>query len=190
MSDLYRLSSGVPQGSILGPLLFLIFINDFPNASAYFSVRLFANDSSLTASGNDLDNLINEINNRLNDIFNWLCCSRLTLHLSKTKYVIFQPRQKVNYNLHSPLVLAGQILQESQSVKYLGVYIDSHLCWNDHIDYLCCKISKTLNIITRLKCYLMSNSLVSVYYSLIYPYLSNMAVFCGETIMMLLYQRS
>ena len=112
MSDLYRLSSGVPrlQGSILGPLLFLIFITDFPNASAYFSVRLFADDTSLTASGNDLDNLINEINNRLNDIFNWLCCRRLTLHLSKTKYVNFQPRQKVNYNLHSPLVLAGQIL--------------------------------------------------------------------------------
>ena len=107
------------------------------------------------------------LNNHLNDIFDWLGCNRLTLNLSKTKYLIFQPRQKVNYNLHSPLVLAGQILQQSQSVKYLGVYIDSNQCWNDHIDYLCCRISKNLNIITRLKCYLMSNSLVSVYYSLI-----------------------
>ena len=89
----------------------------------------------------------------------------------KTKYFISQPRQKVNYNLHSPLVLAGQFLRQSQSVKLFGVYIDSHLCCNDHIDYLCCKISKNLNIITKLKCYLMSNSLVSVYYSLIYPYL-------------------
>ena len=82
MSDLYRIFSGVPQGSILGPLLFLIFINDFPNASAYFSVRLFADDTSLTASGNDLDNLRNEINNHLNDIFDWLCCNRLTLNLT------------------------------------------------------------------------------------------------------------
>ena len=57
MSDLYKISSGVPQGSILGPLLFLIFINDFPNASAYFSVKLYADDTSLTASGNDLDKL-------------------------------------------------------------------------------------------------------------------------------------
>ena len=112
------------------------------------------------------------LKNHLNDIFNWLCCNWLTLNLNKTKYVIFQPRQKANYNLHSPLVLAGQILQQPQSVKYLGVYIDCHLCWNDHIDYLCCKIlSRNLNIIIRLKCYLMSNSLVAVYYSLIYPYL-------------------
>ena len=69
MSDLYKISSGVPQDSILGPFLFLIFINDFPSASACFSVRLYADDTSLTASGNDLDKLLSEINNHLNDIF-------------------------------------------------------------------------------------------------------------------------
>ena len=68
-----------------------------------------------------------------------------------------------------PLVLVDQILQQSESVKYLGVYIDSHLAWNDHIDYICSKISRNLNIMTRLKRYLTSKSLVSVYYSLIYP---------------------
>ena len=80
----------------------------------------------------------------------------------------FIPEQKVNYNLYSPLVLADQILQQSQGFKYLGVYIDSS----------CSKISKNLviirknfNIITRLKRYLTSNSLVPVYYSVIYPYL-------------------
>ena len=89
MSDLYKISSGVPQGSILGPLLFLIFINDFPNASAYFSVRLYADDTSLTASGNNLDKLLCEINNHLNDIFDWLCCNKLTLNLSKTNKVCY-----------------------------------------------------------------------------------------------------
>ena len=69
MSDLYEIFLGIPQGSILGPLLFLIFINDFPNVSAYFSVRLYANDTSLTVSGNVLDKLLSEINNHLNDIF-------------------------------------------------------------------------------------------------------------------------
>ena len=171
ISDLHQSSSGVPQASILGSLVFIIFVNDFPNASAYFSFRLYADDTSLTVSGNDLDKLLSEINNHLIDVFHWLCRKKLTLNLSKTKYVIFQPRQKVNYNLYLPLVLADQILQKSQSVKYLGVYIDSNLAWNDHIDCICSKISKNLNIMTRLKVYLTSKSLVSVYYSLIYPYL-------------------
>ena len=102
--------------------LLLIFVNDFPNASAYFSFRLYADDTSLTVSGNDLDKLLREINNHLNDVFHWLCCNKLTLNFSKTKYVIFQPRQKVNYNLHLPVVLADQILQQSQSVLNTLVY--------------------------------------------------------------------
>ena len=113
MSELNKISSGVPQGSILGPLLSLIFINDFANASGCL---LYADDTSLTASGNDLDKLLSEVNNHLNDIFDWLCCNRLTLNLNKTTDC-----KKVNYNLYSPLVLADQILQQSQSVKYLGV---------------------------------------------------------------------
>lgn len=71
MSDLHQISQGVPQGFILGPL-FLIFINDFPNASSFFSVRLYADDASLTASGNGLDKLLSEMNNHLNDILDWL----------------------------------------------------------------------------------------------------------------------
>ena len=90
MSDLYKISSGVPQGSILGPLLFLIFINDFPNASAYFSVSLFADDTSLTASGNDLDNLINEIN----DIFNWQ--SQLKISFI---YFLAKPIKNMNHRI-------------------------------------------------------------------------------------------
>ena len=131
-------------------------------------VRLYADDTSLTASGNDLDKSLSEINDHLNDIFDWLRCNKLALNLSETK-VCFQPRQKVNYNLYSPLALANQILQQSQSVKYLGVFMDSHLGWNDHIVYICSKISKfeyynQVKALTR-----KSESLV--YYSLIYPYL-------------------
>ena len=72
ISDLHQISSGVPQGSILGPLLFLIFVNDFPNTSASFSFRLYADDTSLIVSGNDLDKLLREINNHLNDVFHRL----------------------------------------------------------------------------------------------------------------------
>ena len=88
MSDLRPISNGVPQGSILGPLLLLIFINDFLNASAYFSCRLYADDASLIASCNDLDKLLSEINYHLPDISDWLCYNKLTLTLSKIKCVI------------------------------------------------------------------------------------------------------
>ena len=83
-SDTQTVNSGVPQGSILGPLLFLIYINDLVGATDYFSVRLFADDASLTASGKDLDVLIQQINLELPKIHNWLCANKLTLNLSKS----------------------------------------------------------------------------------------------------------
>ena len=83
-SDTRFISTGVPQGSILGPLLFIIFINDLPKSSTFFSTRLYADDTSLTASGSDLDSLLREINNHLPAVCEWLCSNKLTLNLTKT----------------------------------------------------------------------------------------------------------
>ena len=126
-SNFLLVNSGVPQGSILGPFLFLICINDFEKATNYFSLRLFADDTSLTATGKDLDVLLQGINSELPAIHEWLCSNGLTLNLSKTKYLVFQPRQKINSNLYPPLKLADQYLKQSYSVKCLGLIIDSFL---------------------------------------------------------------
>ena len=142
ISDTMPITSGVPQGSILGPLLFLIYINDFTQSSDFFSMRLFADDTSLTASAKNIDELLFEINKELPNIYDWLCANKLTLNLRKTKYLIFQPRQKVDYNLLFPLSIAGQCVEQVSKIKYLIIYIDSHLSWHDHIDYVCDKVSK------------------------------------------------
>ena len=115
VSDSCHISTDVPQGSIIGPLLFNIFINDLPKTSTFFSTRLYADDTSLTASGSDLDSLLCEINSHLQAIYEWLCSNKLTLNLTKAKYIIFMPRQKESYNLYPPLTVANVYLEKSFS---------------------------------------------------------------------------
>ena len=155
--------------SILGPVFFLVYVNDIINATNYFSIRLFADDTSLTVAGKDLDLLRQRINSELPAIHEWLCSNRLSLNLSKTKYLVFQPRQKVNSNLHPPLKIADQYLEQSYNIKYLGLIIDCFLSWHDHIDHISSKISKSVNIIAKLKRHVTTQSLISIYYALVYP---------------------
>ena len=105
-SDIQVIKVGVPQGSVHGPILFFIYIN-FSSASSYLSTRVFADDTSLTVWGKDLDSLIHHINIELPKIYDWPLANKLTLNLTKTSYIIFQPRQKLNSSLHLPTVLAS-----------------------------------------------------------------------------------
>ena len=92
-SDTRFISTGVPQGSILGPLLFIISINDLPKSSTVFSTRLYADDTSLTASGSDLDGSLREINSHLPAVYEWLCSNKLTLQSSQVKRT---PQESIN----------------------------------------------------------------------------------------------
>ena len=136
-------------------------------------------DTSLTATGKDLDVFL-QINSELPAIYEWLCSNRLTLNLSKTKYLVFQPRQKISFNLYPLLKLADQYLEQSYSVKYLGLIIDCFLSWHEHIYHISSKISKSVNIIVKLKPHVTSQSLISIYYALVYPYLTYGCVLWGN----------
>ena len=124
--------------------------------------------------------MLQRINSELPAIHKWLCSNRLTLNLSKTKYLVFQPRQKVNSNLHPPLKIADHYLEQSYNIKYLGLVIECFLSWHDHIDHISSKISKSVNIIAKLKRHVTTQSFISIYYALVYPYLNYGCILWGN----------
>ena len=117
-SSLKYLSSGVPQGSLLGPLLFSIYINDFPKSSSKFSFIMFADDSNLFYSHNNVDTLFNTVNSELSYISNWVRANKLSLNINKTHFMLFTG---------SKIIPQGEILYENVSlkctdcIKFLGV---------------------------------------------------------------------
>jgi len=168
---------GVPQGSILGPLLFLIYINDISN-SANVNILSFADDTTIYASHTDLNVLFNQANQNIDKIFNWFCANKLSLNANKTKYIIIRPPSKPCHTEHHNILINNiplsrvSINHQEQACKFLGIYIDEFLNWKYHIRYINTKIARSLFIMKQVKHFLPYESLRTLYFSLVHPYLS------------------
>ena len=128
-SNLENMKFGVPQGSVLGPLLFLIYINDLHSSITYSNTRHFADDTNLLISNNSLKQLKKRLNLDLRKLVNWLKANKISLNASKTEMLIFRhPNKKLNYDLK--IKLDGKKICPSKYVKYLGILIDQHLNWS------------------------------------------------------------
>ena len=182
----------VLQGSILGPLLFICFINDLPTVTNLLTL-LFADDTAGLKSGFNLQELIAEVNIEINKLANWFRSNKMAVNVSKTKYIIFKPKGvKVEVDQNNGIVYdeneIGQPKDKTKitplirihdksvelcnrTYKLLGLYLDEHLSFDHHCDYIRSKISQSNFIISRAKHFLPQKCLVTLYYALVHPHL-------------------
>ena len=155
-----KINCGVSQGSILGPILFLLYINDLKNVSEFCFSVLFADDTNMFITGKDMNVLCNQLNEDLRNVQEWLQCNKLSLNVLKTHYMVFTPRNKLINDID--VKIHDVQIQRVYATKFLGVQIDAQLTWKTHIEYTCKKLSKCVGILCKARKKLYKSTLISV----------------------------
>ena len=171
-SKYMAISTGVPQGSVLGPLLFLIYVNDIHVAAPDCLIRLFADDTNVFICDENCSNLTNKAEQAIGKLKEWFDANKLTLHLGKTTYTVFHCRYTGNDCCPQYFYVNNTKICRAPCVKYLGVLIDEKLSWQQHIQDLCNKLVKYTGIFYQIQHKIPKQIALHMYYGLIYSRLS------------------
>lgn len=168
-SECLRIQCGIPQGSVLGPKLFILFLNDICDISNIFKFVLFADDTNFYSSGDNLNNLLMSMEQEMVKLKKWFDINKLSLNLKKTKFMIFSKRKKPE---NIVLSMAGTNIERVAEIRFLGVILDEDLEWKSHVAHVRKKISKGIFILNRVKWTLDKRAMRTLYCALILPYLN------------------
>lgn len=159
--------SGVPQGSVLGPFLFILFINDLPLITT-LKTTLFADDACLSYAHDSPSHIESLVNKELEKVCKWMSNNKLNLNVEKTNFVLFQKRKDP---IDISLIYNGDGLCRKKETKYLGIIVDEKLNFKSHISYCLNKLNRCLWAICKLRKYTTTKTLRIIYYSIAYPFL-------------------
>ena len=157
--------------SVLGPLLFLIYINDTFLAAHKVLFHLFADDTCIFHSNKNYKKLEDEINTSLDNITNWLKANKLMINVKKSNLIVFKVGNSQSAGETINIYIENQILEPKDTAKYLGVYIDKRLSWDRHIEHINSKLNRGIGILRKLRSYLQQDSLRTIYNSFLKPYI-------------------
>ena len=162
----------MPQGSVLGPLLFLLYISDLPAVCQHSKVTMFADDTNVYGTAHDL----NILNKDMTNVVNWMSANKLTVNFEKTNIVVFNKNEKQNSN---KLTICQKTIESKDTAKYLGIHIDKELNFRKHIKMVKQKLRKITSSLFQLKRFFRQKTMVKFYKAYVQPVIHYGALIYG-----------